>query len=387
VLGVAASGASRDAIVTGVMTGPEVVVALVVVARLLVPLAIPRFPLPAIVAALVLDAADQTLFQAVGAGDDLDAYQSYDKALDVYYLTVAYVATMRNWLDRAALAVARFLFYWRIVGVVAFELTGARALLLVFPNTFEYFFIFYEAVRLRYDPSRLRRAQIVCAAAGIWVLVKLPQEWWIHIAQLDVTDALAERRWLLPVLLALAAALAVLAVALRHRLPKADHGWRLDADAHPSRPDAPVRPRTDARAVFSTAVLEKVTLIAMVAVIFSQVLPAVQATELQLIAAVAFVVAANSAVSFVRLRRGTRWASTLIQFGSMVATNAMSVLVAALLIGREADEAIRPTNTVFFLLLISLIITLYDRYRVIGNEARGRFAPDLGRYGVHGGNP
>ncbi|MGI9623512.1 MAG: hypothetical protein ACR2PK_11800, partial [Acidimicrobiales bacterium] len=57
------------------------VFAIVVGARLLVPLLIPRFPLPAILAALVIDAADQTVFQQL-TDLDLDGYQSYDKALD-----------------------------------------------------------------------------------------------------------------------------------------------------------------------------------------------------------------------------------------------------------------------------------------------------------------
>ena len=35
----------------------------VILARLLVPLLIPRFPLPAIIAALVIDGVDQTIFQ------------------------------------------------------------------------------------------------------------------------------------------------------------------------------------------------------------------------------------------------------------------------------------------------------------------------------------
>ena len=42
----------------------DLVFLLVVGARFLVPLLIPRFPLPAILAALVIDAADQTIFQA-----------------------------------------------------------------------------------------------------------------------------------------------------------------------------------------------------------------------------------------------------------------------------------------------------------------------------------
>ena len=43
----------------------ELVFWAVVLSRLLVPLLIPRFPLPAIVACLVIDAVDQTVFQAV----------------------------------------------------------------------------------------------------------------------------------------------------------------------------------------------------------------------------------------------------------------------------------------------------------------------------------
>ena len=73
------------------------IVVLVIAARFVVPLAIPKFPLPAIVAAMVLDAADQSIFSAFGA--ELANYQSYDKALDVFYLTIAYISTIRNWTD------------------------------------------------------------------------------------------------------------------------------------------------------------------------------------------------------------------------------------------------------------------------------------------------
>ena len=133
---------------------PETVVVFVAVvgARFLVPLLIPRFPLPAIVAALVLDGVDQTIFQSFGY--DPPGYQGYDKAMDVYYLAIAYLSTLRNWTSEPAVGVARFLYFYRLVGVVAFELTDWRPLLLIFPNTFEYFFIAYEIVRLRWNPTR-----------------------------------------------------------------------------------------------------------------------------------------------------------------------------------------------------------------------------------------
>jgi hypothetical protein len=147
---------------------------IVAVARFLVPLSIPRFPLPGILASLVLDAVDQTIFQQF-PGLDLSIYQGYDKALDIYYLSIAYISTLRNWKNLFAFQVSRFLFYWRLVGVVLFELTQLRPLLLIFPNTFEYFFIFYEAYRLRWDPRWMSKKLVIGTAAFIWILIKLPQ--------------------------------------------------------------------------------------------------------------------------------------------------------------------------------------------------------------------
>jgi hypothetical protein len=43
-------------------------------------------------------------------------YQSVDKGLDIYYLSIAYLATTRNWTSDVAFRIARFLFYYRLVG-------------------------------------------------------------------------------------------------------------------------------------------------------------------------------------------------------------------------------------------------------------------------------
>ena len=75
-----------------------------------------------ILVSLVLDAVDQTIFQQF-PGLDLSSYQGYDKALDIYYLSIAYISTLRNWKNLFAFQVSRFLFYWRLVGVALFELT------------------------------------------------------------------------------------------------------------------------------------------------------------------------------------------------------------------------------------------------------------------------
>ncbi len=59
-------------------------------------------------------AIDQTIFQAFGY--DPPGYQSYDKAMDVYYLAIAYLATMRNWAMLPAFRIGRFLYFYRLVG-------------------------------------------------------------------------------------------------------------------------------------------------------------------------------------------------------------------------------------------------------------------------------
>ena len=41
--------------------------------------------------------------------------------------------------------------------------------------------------------AAVSRSVIIGATAFIWIFIKLPQEWWIHIAQLDLTDFVQEK--------------------------------------------------------------------------------------------------------------------------------------------------------------------------------------------------
>src|SRR3954451_1920045 len=216
--------------------GRWAVVAVIVLARLFVPLLIPRVPLM-IVVALVLDAVDGSLLDAFTSVDvgPHGPYQSFDKALDIYYLSIAYLAMLRNWSSVPALRIGRFLFYYRLVGGLAFELTGARAMLLLFPNTFEFYFIVYEAIRLRWDPARWSRRFWLYTAAGLWIFVKLPQEYWIHIAQRDFTDTVSEHLWFgVASAVFVLALLAVLWLVVPPRAPAPAWDWRFAAEPLPA---------------------------------------------------------------------------------------------------------------------------------------------------------
>jgi hypothetical protein len=330
----------------------------VVLLRFLVPLLIPRYPLPAILACLVIDAVDQTIFQAF-TDDPLEGYQTYDKALDVYYLAIAYISTMGNWDDPVAFEIGRFLYFYRLTGVVLFEVLGHRWLLLVFPNTFEYFFIAYEAIRVRWNPRRLSAVALVIVAAAIWIFIKLPQETWIHVAQLDVTEFMADHPEAWGVVAAAAAVLAVLAAKYRRRLPTADWPWAFNVTRHlPVRGPAPAGPER----FWTTVLLEKALFLGLVCVIFAHVLPDVRSGDLGILLGGVVLVVLNAGVSQALRRRGRSWANAARQFGAMLIINGGIVTIDAIFSSGGGADA-PALNTVFFVVLLSLLIALYDRFR------------------------
>jgi hypothetical protein len=356
----------------------------IVALRVLIPLTIPRFPLPGILAALILDAADQSLFQAL-TDLQLDGYQGYDKALDIYYLAIAYIATLRNWMNQWAFRISRFLFYYRLIGVVLFEVLQFRWLLLVFPNVFEYFFIFYEIVRLRWDPRRLSGSTLAGVAALIWIVIKLPQEYWIHVAQLDVTDMIkvnllgypATADWgdilvsrsglFLLIIAGLVIGITLAWRYLRSRLPPAD--WALSFA-----PDAHLSPLPQQRMRFTITALagkfldfelfEKTGLISLLVIIFAQILPGIRSTNIELALAMVAVIVVNTLVSEALIRRGVSWPHALRQGLVMVAIN-LPVMLLISFVRYGSIPLLAFNNIVVFILLLSLIVTLYDRYRPI----------------------
>ena len=337
--------------------------ALVVAGRFLLPLLIPYFPLPAIIACLVLDAADKTIFQAFGF--DPPGYQNYDKAMDIFYLSIAYLAAMRNWDNLHAFAVARFLFYYRLAGAFLFEVTHERWILLIFPNTFEYFFIAYELWRTRWATRPVTQRAWILTAAFIWIVIKLPQEYWLHVAELDVTDTLQDYWWAWPLLILLLLLLAaILWFVVRPRLPEPDHALRIVADPVPDAVDTSAKlAALHLRGgwVVSWMTVEKVVLVGVVSAIYGLFLPTVTMSSLQLFVSIGTLVALNAVITLLFSRQ--RW--TVESAAVAVVTR---ILVNVVLVGLF-DFVFNRTNsgwtTFFFLCLISLITTLHDRFQPI----------------------
>ncbi|GID31723.1 hypothetical protein [Paractinoplanes brasiliensis] len=349
-------------------TGAAVAFVVVVAARFLLPLAIPYYPLPGVIACLVLDGVDQTIFQAFGY--DPPGYQSYDKAMDVFYLSIAYLSTLRNWTSEPAFRISRFLFYYRLVGALIFEFTQLRWLLLVFPNVFEYFFIAYETIRSRWSPVTLLIGWWMSLAGVIWVVIKLPQEWWLHVAQLDVTDELARHQWAIGLLVALVAGLAVLFQrAVRPRLRPADWDWQFRPEPQPEAIDEPHERsawRVQNDRVWSWNTFEKAVLLGLLCTIFAQMLPDYTGSTTNLFIGVGITVVLNAAVSLAVARRSWTIRNTVLSFLARLMLNVALATVANWILDNQLDGY----DTLFFLVMISLITTLHDRWRPVHEYRR-----------------
>jgi hypothetical protein len=120
----------------------------------------------------------------------------------------------------------------------------------------------------------------------------------------------------------------------------------------------------EASRIVDFALLEKVVMVSLVSIIFAQVLPDVRSTDLQLGVGVALVIIINTTLSHWLSRRGYSWASTLRQFVTMVLINAL--LTAAYVMFLSSTEgSVSVKTAAFFVLLLTLLVTLYDRYRQV----------------------
>lgn len=156
-----------------------------------------RWPLAGGLLAVVVDLSDLLLRDVIDLGGIPD-YQAFDKWIDQVYLA-AFLVVARRWTGpERTIAVA--LYAYRLLGFVAFELSGERALLLLFPNVFELWFLVVAAVH-RFRPGFAWAPVATAATLAVLLVLKELQEWALHgarmfdgISSLEFLDSV--RRWL-----------------------------------------------------------------------------------------------------------------------------------------------------------------------------------------------
>ncbi|OGE91094.1 MAG: hypothetical protein A3J05_04440 [Candidatus Doudnabacteria bacterium RIFCSPLOWO2_02_FULL_48_13] len=137
-------------------------------------------------AAVVVDGFEMEFLRGLGAifnhssAINIEVYQLRDKILDLYMSSIALYKTY-GWQEMLARRAAVFLFVWRFIGVILFELSQARWLLVLFPNIFEFFFLFV-AYKLQYYPGfRFGTTKRLAQSILILAVPKITQEYLLHV--------------------------------------------------------------------------------------------------------------------------------------------------------------------------------------------------------------
>ena len=155
------------------MTFEELIIAAV---RIAGSLPVLRWAFAGAILAVFVDFSDLFMMNLLELGGVRD-YQSFDKLVDLVYMVTFLVVALR-WSGPAR-TVAVALFGYRILGVAAFELFSWRGVLLLFPNVFEFWFVFVAAAN-RFRPGY----EITWRRAGVWMapllLLKELQEYGLH---------------------------------------------------------------------------------------------------------------------------------------------------------------------------------------------------------------
>jgi hypothetical protein len=159
-------------------TGQIVVLAL----RIIVPLLILKRPLAGGIAAMLLDGLDVVIVELFGTGGMGDHYHSLDKVLDLYYLAFEAWISL-SWTAQIPRTISLTLFVYRVIGVALFEIFQWRALLFVFPNLFENWFLFVLVVWRFFPRVQLDTWRRCLTWLAVLYIPKFGQEYLLHVAE------------------------------------------------------------------------------------------------------------------------------------------------------------------------------------------------------------
>jgi hypothetical protein len=167
--------------------------------RVLGALPVLRWAFVGAIIAILVDTSDIFLMNLLDLGG-LGSYQRFDKYADLAYL-LTFLAVAWRWQGPAR-SVAVALFVYRMVGFVAFEATGQRAVLLFFPNLFEFWFLFVASLP-HWNPAFAFTPRRVISTNAVLLVAKEAQEFVLHWGRwLDNFTAVeavqAMSRWLTP---------------------------------------------------------------------------------------------------------------------------------------------------------------------------------------------
>ncbi len=127
----------------------------------------------------LMDANDYDFIVANSDSFNINTYQIWDKFFDQYYLTLQFIIVLKQWKKGTFKKTAIYLYIYRLIGVIAFEVTQLRIIFVFFMNIFEYFFdIVLFVKKLSKNVKNELKASLIIVA--ILIPIKLYQELFLH---------------------------------------------------------------------------------------------------------------------------------------------------------------------------------------------------------------
>lgn len=160
--------------------------------RFLIPPFILKWPLLFTILAYVADALDVVIIDLLdGRVSDfanlnrfyLTNYDVLDKILDQYYLIFAFLVVLR-FKNKVIKNMLVFLFIYRLIGVILYEVTKNLAYLFWFANFFENVFLIYLIQLKLFKRDILNNRKNIGIALLIAIGLKMPQEYLLHMTQI-----------------------------------------------------------------------------------------------------------------------------------------------------------------------------------------------------------
>ncbi|HMO54318.1 MAG TPA: hypothetical protein PJ994_07435 [Tepidiformaceae bacterium] len=148
-------------------------------ARILGSLPVLRWAFVGGIIAVLVDFSDLFMMNLLDLGG-LKNYQVFDKWIDQVYMLTFLIVALR-W-EGPARTIAIVLYVWRLIGFGVFEVWDSRALLILFPNLFEFWFLFVASLP-HWRPSFRFTRKNVLISGGILLAAKLFQEYVLHVGK------------------------------------------------------------------------------------------------------------------------------------------------------------------------------------------------------------
>ena len=157
---------------------------LIFILRILVAPLIFIWPLTAIILSFFLDVIDIEF--ASRKVLTLSEYEKYDKALDLWWYFNAMAFSWFYLPDYKFLLLILFIF--RTTGGIIFFLKNDRRIFFIFPNFFEnIFFLIFFSLNFK-QLNFLLDKKYFLFSISIAIILKIFQEWWVHIAQVSIHE-------------------------------------------------------------------------------------------------------------------------------------------------------------------------------------------------------